>query len=310
MCAAPAVALAITLRVLAEAAGRRRPRWSSRSAPVGEPRRPRGRARVRPRLRRRHVRPRARPGRRAGGAGGRRGRAAPQPGGAASSPRTSWRCASGSPRSGVPCPRWAQVRDAASLKAFGDEVGWPVVVKTPARRLRRQGRARRRVRRRGRPTGWSRGRHAAADGPLADGLLARGAGGLRPRARRARRAQPVRAGGRVAGRRDRADRRHLHRGARPGAGPRRRTSPPQATEAGAADRRGRSASPACWRSSCSRCATRGAATRRTRQRAGHAAAQQRALDASTARSPASSSSTCGPCSTCRWATRAARRRGR
>jgi 5-(carboxyamino)imidazole ribonucleotide synthase len=32
---------------------------------------------------------------------------------------------------GVACPRWAQVRDAASLTAFGDEVGWPVVVKTP-----------------------------------------------------------------------------------------------------------------------------------------------------------------------------------
>ena len=32
---------------------------------------------------------------------------------------------------GVACPRWAQVRDAASLQAFGEEVGWPVVVKTP-----------------------------------------------------------------------------------------------------------------------------------------------------------------------------------
>jgi len=31
----------------------------------------------------------------------------------------------------VSCPRWAQVRDAASLQAFGDQVGWPVVVKTP-----------------------------------------------------------------------------------------------------------------------------------------------------------------------------------
>ena len=31
----------------------------------------------------------------------------------------------------VACPRWAQVRDIASLQAFGDEVGWPVVVKTP-----------------------------------------------------------------------------------------------------------------------------------------------------------------------------------
>ncbi|MHB8273154.1 MAG: 5-(carboxyamino)imidazole ribonucleotide synthase [Dermatophilaceae bacterium] len=32
---------------------------------------------------------------------------------------------------GVACPRWAQVRDIASLQAFGDDVGWPVVVKTP-----------------------------------------------------------------------------------------------------------------------------------------------------------------------------------
>jgi len=32
---------------------------------------------------------------------------------------------------GVACPRWAQVRDTASLQSFGDEVGWPVVVKIP-----------------------------------------------------------------------------------------------------------------------------------------------------------------------------------
>ena len=32
---------------------------------------------------------------------------------------------------GVACPAWAQVRDAAALQAFGDQVGWPVVVKTP-----------------------------------------------------------------------------------------------------------------------------------------------------------------------------------
>jgi 5-(carboxyamino)imidazole ribonucleotide synthase len=32
---------------------------------------------------------------------------------------------------GIACPRWAQVRDEASLRAFGDEVGWPVIVKTP-----------------------------------------------------------------------------------------------------------------------------------------------------------------------------------
>jgi 5-(carboxyamino)imidazole ribonucleotide synthase len=32
---------------------------------------------------------------------------------------------------GVACPPWAQVRDAVSLQAFGDQVGWPVIVKTP-----------------------------------------------------------------------------------------------------------------------------------------------------------------------------------
>ncbi|MDQ1628755.1 MAG: 5-(carboxyamino)imidazole ribonucleotide synthase [Actinomycetota bacterium] len=32
---------------------------------------------------------------------------------------------------GVPCPRWRLVPDAAVLAAFGDEIGWPVVLKTP-----------------------------------------------------------------------------------------------------------------------------------------------------------------------------------
>ena len=32
---------------------------------------------------------------------------------------------------GIACPPWAQVRDASALQAFGDQVGWPVVVKTP-----------------------------------------------------------------------------------------------------------------------------------------------------------------------------------
>jgi len=31
----------------------------------------------------------------------------------------------------VACPRWAQVSGRASLKSFGDRVGWPVVVKVP-----------------------------------------------------------------------------------------------------------------------------------------------------------------------------------
>ena len=32
---------------------------------------------------------------------------------------------------GVPCPRWRMVQDTAALRAFGDDVGWPVVLKTP-----------------------------------------------------------------------------------------------------------------------------------------------------------------------------------
>jgi 5-(carboxyamino)imidazole ribonucleotide synthase len=32
---------------------------------------------------------------------------------------------------GVPCPRWAEVHSVADFRAFGDEVGWPVVLKTP-----------------------------------------------------------------------------------------------------------------------------------------------------------------------------------
>jgi 5-(carboxyamino)imidazole ribonucleotide synthase len=32
---------------------------------------------------------------------------------------------------GVPCPAWRVVADAGELSAFGDEAGWPVVVKTP-----------------------------------------------------------------------------------------------------------------------------------------------------------------------------------
>jgi 5-(carboxyamino)imidazole ribonucleotide synthase len=64
----------------------------------------------------------------------------------------------------VACPRWAQVRDTASLQAFGDEVGWPVVVKKPTGGYDGKG-----VRVVGAPeevAEW------LADGLAADGLLA------------------------------------------------------------------------------------------------------------------------------------------
>ncbi len=32
---------------------------------------------------------------------------------------------------GIPCPRWARLDTPADLQLFGDEVGWPVIVKTP-----------------------------------------------------------------------------------------------------------------------------------------------------------------------------------
>jgi 5-(carboxyamino)imidazole ribonucleotide synthase len=82
---------------------------------------------------------------------------------------------------GVACPPWAQVRDVESLQAFGDSVGWPVVVKTPRGGYDGKG-----VRVVGSPaevTDWladvasdtaavTPGRGQPADGLLADGLLA------------------------------------------------------------------------------------------------------------------------------------------
>jgi 5-(carboxyamino)imidazole ribonucleotide synthase len=32
---------------------------------------------------------------------------------------------------GIPCPRWVSARTADEVSSFGDEVGWPVVAKTP-----------------------------------------------------------------------------------------------------------------------------------------------------------------------------------
>jgi 5-(carboxyamino)imidazole ribonucleotide synthase len=79
---------------------------------------------------------------------------------------------------GIACPAWAQVRDAASLQAFGDQVGWPVVVKTP--RGGYDGKGVRVVGSPGEVTDWlsdaardrALGDAGEGSGPLVDGLLA------------------------------------------------------------------------------------------------------------------------------------------
>lgn len=73
---------------------------------------------------------------------------------------------------GVGCPRWAAVRTAEELKAFGEEVGWPVVVKTP--RGGYDGKGVRVVGSVDDAADWlaASARDAASGGPLAEGLLA------------------------------------------------------------------------------------------------------------------------------------------
>jgi 5-(carboxyamino)imidazole ribonucleotide synthase len=81
-------------------------------------------------------------------------------------------------RIGIPCPRWAQVRDAASLQAFGDKVGWPVIVKTP--RGGYDGKGVRVVASPDQVADWlsdaardaAQGDEEQRNGPLVDGLLA------------------------------------------------------------------------------------------------------------------------------------------
>jgi 5-(carboxyamino)imidazole ribonucleotide synthase len=68
---------------------------------------------------------------------------------------------------GVACPRWAQVRDTASLQSFGDQVGWPVVVKKPKGGYDGKG-----VRVVGSPHDVAGVADWFADGLLVDGLLA------------------------------------------------------------------------------------------------------------------------------------------
>jgi 5-(carboxyamino)imidazole ribonucleotide synthase len=72
---------------------------------------------------------------------------------------------------GVACPRWAQARTAEEVVAFGDEVGWPVVAKTP--RGGYDGKGVRVVSRVADVADWlaEGARDAGGAGPLADGLL-------------------------------------------------------------------------------------------------------------------------------------------
>ena len=73
---------------------------------------------------------------------------------------------------GVACPRWARVGHAGDLRAFGDAVGWPVVVKTP--RGGYDGKGVRVISSPEEVKDWLEAseRDAVSGGPLADGLLA------------------------------------------------------------------------------------------------------------------------------------------
>jgi 5-(carboxyamino)imidazole ribonucleotide synthase len=73
---------------------------------------------------------------------------------------------------GVACPRWTRVGHAGDLRAFGDAVGWPVVVKTP--RGGYDGKGVRVVSSPEEVKDWLEAseRDAVSGGPLADGLLA------------------------------------------------------------------------------------------------------------------------------------------
>ncbi|MCH8612297.1 5-(carboxyamino)imidazole ribonucleotide synthase [Arsenicicoccus dermatophilus] len=74
---------------------------------------------------------------------------------------------------GIPCPRWAQVRTRDELEAFGAEVGWPVVLKTP--RGGYDGKGVRLVASADEAQDWldaAAEQVAAGEGGLSDGLLA------------------------------------------------------------------------------------------------------------------------------------------
>ena len=68
---------------------------------------------------------------------------------------------------GFPCPRWTVARTAADVTTFGDEVGWPVIAKTP--RGGYDGKGVRRIHAAGDLDDWLAA--AGEPGPLEDGVL-------------------------------------------------------------------------------------------------------------------------------------------
>ena len=259
MMAEPAAALALPLRLLAEAEGVS----AAQVIPdhvVGDYRdlavAPGGHRR----LPGRHVRPRARPDRAPAGAGGRRARRSARAGRARARPGQGGDArAARSPRRPVPAQRGR--RDDRRRRG----VRVPVRPEDHARRLRRQGRLVRGVGRgvRGAVRRGGRGRGRPAG---------RGTGRLPPRAVRARGPLTERAGGGLPGRRLDPARRHLPRGRRAGARPARRARPrgpadrPDHRQGARGDRRAR------------RGAVRDDRRPGARQRARDAAAQHRPLD--------------------------------
>lgn len=67
---------------------------------------------------------------------------------------------------GVPCPRWAAVDSVAALQAFGDEVGWPVVLKRPVGGY--DGKGVRLIKTAAEGADWVEGPDAASQGALAE----------------------------------------------------------------------------------------------------------------------------------------------
>lgn len=68
---------------------------------------------------------------------------------------------------GIPCPRWATATSAEEVAAFGEEVGWPIIAKTP--RGGYDGKGVRRIGSAQEVADWLAG--VGQEGPLRDGVL-------------------------------------------------------------------------------------------------------------------------------------------